>query len=118
MKNSHRFFANTDCMYYPCHEMPEDGDLNCLFCYCPLYALGEECGGIFTYSRGGEVKLCMDCHLPHTPDYYDVIIDKLSEDKGLCSQGEEYTPNRPQIRLFWGQCRSVRGVDGFSLLRF
>ena len=46
MSNSSKFFANKDCEYYPCHKM--EGDLNCLFCYCPLYHL-EDCPGNPTY---------------------------------------------------------------------
>ena len=37
MDDSSRFFANKKCEYYPCHTC--DTDLNCLFCYCPLYHL-------------------------------------------------------------------------------
>ncbi len=42
MKNTYRFFVNKDCEYYPCHESVEE--LNCLFCYCPLYGR-EYCPG-------------------------------------------------------------------------
>ena len=79
MPNSHRFFSNKDCMYFPCHEMPAGVDFNCLFCYCPLYSYGQECGGIFSYSKDGKLKLCMDCHLPHEPEFYDEVIDKLTK---------------------------------------
>lgn len=34
-ENSYRFFFNRECQYYPCHEGIEE--MNCLFCYCPLY---------------------------------------------------------------------------------
>ena len=34
-ENSYRFFSNRECQYYPCHEGIEE--MNCLFCYCPLY---------------------------------------------------------------------------------
>ena len=76
MEHSHRFFSNTDCKYFPCHKTPERENFNCLFCYCPLYAFGDTCGGIFTYNK--TVKNCMECHLPHTPDYYDVIMTALT----------------------------------------
>lgn len=80
MENSHRFFNNRDCKYFPCHKEPKPEEFNCLFCFCPLYSMGrdrgEDCGGIFEYRKG--VKLCMDCHLPHMPEYYDVIIDELN----------------------------------------
>ena len=78
MPNSHRFFSNKDCMYHPCHELPTDGDFNCLFCYCPLYSHGRDCGGIFSYSKDGLVKLCMDCHLPHEPEFYDEVMRILT----------------------------------------
>lgn len=78
MKNCHRFFSNPECGYFPCHEMPDNAHFNCLFCYCPLYLLGDKCGGNFTYSAKG-VKICMGCHLPHTPEYYDVIVAKIME---------------------------------------
>lgn len=35
MENSHRFFENKECRYFPCHKNLEE--FNCLFCYCPLY---------------------------------------------------------------------------------
>ena len=47
-----------------------------MFCYCPLYLLGDKCGGDFVYSAKG-VKLCHECHLAHEPDYYDVIVAKI-----------------------------------------
>ena len=39
MKNSFYYFENRDCQYYPCHK--EMAEMNCLFCYCPLYFLSE-----------------------------------------------------------------------------
>ena len=44
-KNSSRFFENRDCAYFPCHAGMDGEPFNCLFCYCPLYALGRACGG-------------------------------------------------------------------------
>ncbi|MFW5671451.1 MAG: cysteine-rich small domain-containing protein, partial [Acetivibrio ethanolgignens] len=35
MENSYRFFENRECKYFPCHKGLKE--LNCLFCYCPLY---------------------------------------------------------------------------------
>ena len=52
MKNDHSYFKNTSCEYFPCHKT--DGEnFNCLFCYCPLYAFGDKCGGNFTYTENG-----------------------------------------------------------------
>ncbi|WP_172135127.1 cysteine-rich small domain-containing protein [Adlercreutzia sp. ZJ473] len=58
------FFANRDCPYFPCHEGVDPDDFNCLFCFCPLYALGSSCGGRFAYVGDG-VKDCSGCSLPH-----------------------------------------------------
>lgn len=61
-KNS--FFTHRGCAYFPCHEGVDPDRFNCLFCYCPLYALGDACGGNFTYTEKG-VKNCKGCNLPH-----------------------------------------------------
>ncbi|MBR5259081.1 MAG: bifunctional folylpolyglutamate synthase/dihydrofolate synthase [Eggerthellaceae bacterium] len=58
------FFTNTACPHFPCHEGVDPERFNCLFCFCPLYALGENCGGAFTYLEGG-IKDCSNCTLPH-----------------------------------------------------
>lgn len=55
---------------------------NCLFCFCPLYALGERCGGNFSMieTPGGErVKDCSACALPHRRENYDYIMRRLGE---------------------------------------
>ncbi len=75
IKNSYRFFRNPECEYFPCHRCTEKQaeDFNCLFCYCPLYTLGDKCGGNFTFTDGG-IKDCSNCMLPHSPAGYDHII--------------------------------------------
>lgn len=45
MNDSYRYFENRACQYYPCHKGIEE--LNCLFCYCPLYTL--KCPGNYHY---------------------------------------------------------------------
>ena len=79
MKNNHKFFSNIECKYFPCHKRADSDNFNCLFCYCPLHFLGDKCGGKFKYSGERKVKNCADCDLPHTPEYYGVIISKLKE---------------------------------------
>lgn len=79
MTNSHRFFKNNECKYFPCHDVSDRDSFNCLFCYCPLYSLGDKCGGKFTYNEKKTVKICMDCELPHIPKYYDIIISELKK---------------------------------------
>ena len=78
MKNSYKHFENIDCKYFPCHADVQE--LNCLFCYCPLYPLAE-CPGNYSYidSNGTQVKECSDCTFPHEPENYDIIISLLSK---------------------------------------
>ena len=61
---SQTFFAHTACPWFPCHETPHPERFNCLFCFCPLYPLGEACGGNFAYTPSG-TKDCSRCLLPH-----------------------------------------------------
>ena len=35
------FFQNKLCEFYPCHPGADPETFSCLFCYCPLYALGD-----------------------------------------------------------------------------
>jgi len=78
-KFSYAFFQNKDCSYFPCHDMDEE-DFNCLFCYCPLYFLGEKCGGSFNrIGLNGEIKDCSGCLVPHKKDNYNYIVSKISE---------------------------------------
>lgn len=75
---SYRFFCNRDCKYFPCHENADPENFSCLFCYCPLYALGKGCGGNFRYLENG-VKDCSGCLLPHNPASYDYITGKYKK---------------------------------------
>ena len=77
MQNGTTFFANKDCRYYPCHECPED--INCLFCYCPLYHL--DCPGDYTMieSDGGSIKNCSNCTYPHLAHNYANVIRLLRQ---------------------------------------
>ena len=78
MENSSKFFMNTDCQYFPCHDREED--FNCLFCYCPMYTY-KDCLGNPTYkeSKGKIIKVCTKCSFPHDPDHYDAIMQFLRE---------------------------------------
>lgn len=70
------FFCHRDCEYYPCHELGDGEELNCLFCYCPLYPLGEECGGVFRVLKGG-VKDCSGCTFPHRRENYEAMLQRM-----------------------------------------
>ena len=54
-KENYKFFSHRECEFFPCHKVSDEESFNCLFCYCPLYALGKECGGNFTYTENGGV---------------------------------------------------------------
>ncbi len=74
--NSSSYFCNKDCEYFPCHGGADREFFNCLFCYCPLYALGSRCGGSFRYLDNG-IKDCSDCLLPHSKGGYEKVIEKF-----------------------------------------
>jgi Zn-finger protein len=76
MSENFKFFQHQKCEYFPCHEVKNNDEFNCLFCYCPLYFL-EECGGNKSYIN--EVKNCTDCLVPHGKNGYDHIINKIIE---------------------------------------
>ena len=40
MSQNYSYFAHKECEYFPCHKGADPENFNCLFCYCPLYALG------------------------------------------------------------------------------
>ena len=72
------FFTNRECEYFPCHKDADPEDFNCLFCYCPLYVLGDRCGGDFYYRENGR-KVCTRCTFPHKRDNYDTIVSRCKE---------------------------------------
>ena len=72
------FFQNTNCEYFPCHKCDDPEKFSCLFCYCPLYALGEECGGNFTYTQNG-IKDCSACLRPHKRENYEAISREMAK---------------------------------------
>ena len=75
-QNKHySFFQNTACEYFPCHETKHPERFNCLFCYCPLYALGRNCGGM----------------IPHEKDNFGRITGRFQE---LCVRLKELEQTR------------------------
>lgn len=90
MKHSHRFFANRDCAYFPCHKGADPEAFNCLFCFCPLYWL-EECGGTPRRTQEG-IKDCTTCTLPHCEGGYDKVMARLKrefEERRKAPSGED-----------------------------
>ena len=75
---NHDFFQNKECEYFPCHECADPNTFSCLFCFCPLYALGDRCGGYFRYTKEG-IKDCSGCLRPHRRENYSSICEKLND---------------------------------------
>ncbi len=66
-------FEHKECEYYPCHNLD---DMNCLFCFCPLYF--TECNGDFIITKKG-VKDCSNCTKPHDESGYDYIMQEIKK---------------------------------------
>ena len=71
-----KFFQNKACEFFPCHKTEDTENFNCLFCYCPLYALGSQCGGDFRYLENG-IKDCSGCLRPHCRENYGKIMESM-----------------------------------------
>ena len=79
------YFCNRECEYFPCHAKADPENFNCLFCYCPLYVLGDRCGGNFVYSQNG-IKDCSKCMYPHIPQNYEAITNRYQEILGAMAE--------------------------------
>lgn len=85
---NYKFFQNTKCDKFPCHSGVAPEDFNCLFCYCPLYALGENCGGNFEIKENG-IKSCINCNFPHKRENYKKINARFGEIVQLIKDSKE-----------------------------
>ena len=79
------FFQNRECEFFPCHKGADAENFNCLFCYCPLYALGKKCGGNCSFTESG-IKDCSGCLVPHRRENYGRIVARFGE---LCEMIKE-----------------------------
>lgn len=59
-----------------------------LFCFCPLYCLGENCGGNFCYTEDG-LKDCSGCLRPHRRENYEAICMAMSDVLELAKKRDE-----------------------------
>lgn len=91
MSEHYKFFQNRECEYFPCHKTNDPEHFNCLFCFCPLYALGERCGGGLQYTESGHQGLL---RLPVPPPPGEL---------------------RPHLRPLCRACRSVPQAAGKGL---
>lgn len=78
MSENYKYFSHEKCEYFPCHPNAAADNFNCLFCYCPLYALGKSCGGDFVYLENG-IKDCSNCLKPHLRENYEAIISRFQD---------------------------------------
>ena len=85
---NYRFFQHRECEYFPCHKGVAEADFNCLFCYCPLYALGQKCGGNCQYTDSG-YKDCSKCAFPHQRKNYDAIVARYEDIMALARKTDE-----------------------------
>ena len=76
MSENYKFNQNLKCEYFPCHTGVPTDEFNCLFCYCPLYLLKNECGGNFKINHG--IKDCSDCVKPHDKDSYQSVMNMMT----------------------------------------
>ncbi len=88
MEKHYQFFQNRDCEFFPCHSGTAEADFNCLFCYCPLYTLGEACGGDYAYTENG-VKSCEACSFPHRRENYAALLKRFPELSALAARRED-----------------------------
>lgn len=87
LENKYTFFQHKECEYFPCHPTNDPEHFNCLFCYCPLYALGSGCGGNFSYTANG-FKDCSGCMFPHVHRNYPKIMERYGEIVALASKNQ------------------------------
>ena len=81
------FYCNRECECFPCHPTNDPENFNCLFCWCPLYALGEKCGGNYRYTEEG-IKDCSRCPFPHIRGNYGKVMDRFNEVARLAARKE------------------------------
>jgi Zn-finger protein len=76
-RDSFQFFENKNCEYYPCHKT-DLKEINCLFCFCPMYyaiCLGDP---RYVNVNGSLIKDCSDCDYPHRPENYNTLVECLT----------------------------------------
>lgn len=89
------FYTNRQCEAFPCHAGADPDAFNCLFCYCPLYALGKRCGGQFRYLKNG-YKDCTNCTFPHKRENYGEVLDRFKEIVALMHEADERADGNKQ----------------------
>lgn len=108
MGKHYAFFQNKTCEYFPCHKGVEEESFNCLFCYCPLYMLGKNCGGDFYYTEKG-IKVCSNCNIPHEAKNYGYMIGRYGDICKEMSNDEIIYKNQKALRygITTGTCCAI-----------
>ena len=78
MAKAYEYFSHRACEFFPCHPGADPQNFNCLFCFCPLYFLGDACGGAFTRLEDG-TKDCSACLFPHRRENYGAVLARVTE---------------------------------------
>lgn len=91
---NYKYFQHRACEFFPCHKTDDPDDFNCMFCFCPLYTLGDRCGGNFTFTKDGK-KNCKDCLFPHLREHYDRIMERYPEIAAVVAANTESAPATP-----------------------
>lgn len=87
-EEGYKFFQNRKCEFFPCHTGVAEEEFSCLFCFCPLYALGSGCGGKCTFNDAGN-KVCSDCGFPHVRENYEKIVARYGEIMDVIRKNED-----------------------------
>ena len=93
MSEHYKFFQNRECEYFPCHKTNDPEHFNCLFCFCPLYALGERCGGGLQYTENGIRTAPPACSPP--PGELRPHLRRFAELAALCRRPPEEEAGTP-----------------------
>lgn len=88
LEKKYTFFQHKECEFFPCHKTNDPEHFNCLFCYCPLYALGDKCGGNFQYTETG-FKDCTNCMFPHVHRNYTKILERYGDIIKIAAKSSE-----------------------------